>query len=204
MTLPSPNAREGARRDLPQLRLRKPSLRSQERTGRILSAPVPTGYKTEPLKPPPLGYNLVRELPGAAPDVDYGARLPAADTGAQQRGAWNRFVDIEADSDGVLRSEIAVIRFGKRYCVPLYLGADRGLPQERAASIGGRRRRCAPGHARRRRNSGGRTRADADRFPRATRHVSRLFDLRPHRPSRATRRHSRQNRAGRPDRACAR
>jgi adenylate cyclase len=31
------------------------------------------------------------------------------------------FVDIEADSDGVLRSEIAVIRFGRRYCVPLYL-----------------------------------------------------------------------------------
>jgi adenylate cyclase len=31
------------------------------------------------------------------------------------------YVDIEHDSDGVLRSEIAVIRFGKRYCVPLYL-----------------------------------------------------------------------------------
>ena len=31
------------------------------------------------------------------------------------------YVDYDADSDGVLRSEIAVIRFGKRYCVPLYL-----------------------------------------------------------------------------------
>ena len=33
----------------------------------ILSAPVPTGYKTEPIAPPPLAYNLVRELPDAAP-----------------------------------------------------------------------------------------------------------------------------------------
>jgi adenylate cyclase len=92
-----------------------------KRDGRILSAPVPTGYKTEPLKPPPLGYNLVRELPGGAP-VLITARAylpPIAVLNSAARGTG--FVDIEADSDGVLRSEIAVIRFGKRYCVPLYL-----------------------------------------------------------------------------------
>src|SRR6202023_372515 len=31
----------------------------------ILSAPVPTGFKTSPVAPPPLAYNLVRELPDA-------------------------------------------------------------------------------------------------------------------------------------------
>ncbi len=87
----------------------------------LLTGPVATGYKTEPLQPPPLGYNLVRELPGAAP-VLIGARaylppIPVLNSAARGTG----FVDIEADSDGVLRSEIAVIRFGKRYCVPLYL-----------------------------------------------------------------------------------
>ena len=63
----------------------------------------------------------MRELPGAAP-VLIGARaylppIPVLNSAARGTG----FVDIEADSDGVLRSEIAVIRFGKRYCVPLYL-----------------------------------------------------------------------------------
>lgn len=90
--------------------------------GQIPSGPVSSGYKTEPLKPPPLGYNLVRELPGAAPVLitarAYLPPIPVLNSAARGTG----FVDIEADSDGVLRSEIAVIRFGKRYCVPLYLG----------------------------------------------------------------------------------
>ena len=89
----------------------------------ILSAPVPTGYKTEPIAPPPpLAYNLVRELPDAAPNLLIAARAylpPIAVLNSAARGT--AYVDYDADSDGVLRSEIAVIRFGKRYCVPLYL-----------------------------------------------------------------------------------
>jgi adenylate cyclase len=87
----------------------------------ILSAPVPTGYETEPIAAPPLAYNLVRELSGAAP-VLLGARaylppIPVLNSAARGIG----YVDIDADTDGVFRSEIAVVRFGKRYCVPLYL-----------------------------------------------------------------------------------
>jgi adenylate cyclase len=89
--------------------------------GQVQYAPVQPGYKTEPLKPPPLVYNLVRELPGGAPELitarAYLPPIPVLNSAAHGTG----FVDIEADSDGVLRSEIAVIRFGKRYCVPLYL-----------------------------------------------------------------------------------
>jgi adenylate cyclase len=87
-----------------------------------LSAAVPTGFKTEPIAPPPLAYNLVRELPGAAPAM-VAARAylpPIAVLNSAARGVG--YVDIDADSDGVLRSELAVVRFGKRYCVPLYLG----------------------------------------------------------------------------------
>ena len=168
-----------------------------------LSALVSTGYKTEPLSRRRLGYNLVRELIPADAGVDRGARLPAADSGAQQRGARDWLRRYRRRPDGVLRPRSRWFVSGKRYCAAIP-GTDRGLSEERAASIGGRRRRCAPGRAGRRRNSGGRTRADADRFPRAARHVSRLFDFRPHRPSRADRGARRQDRAGRADRACAR
>jgi adenylate cyclase len=87
---------------------------------RILSAPVSTGFKT-PITPP-LAYNMVRELPDAAPALLIAARAylpPIAVLNSAARGTG--YVDYDADSDGVLRSEIAVIRFGKRYCVPLYL-----------------------------------------------------------------------------------
>jgi adenylate cyclase len=87
-----------------------------------LTAAVPTGFKTEPIAPPPLAYNLVRELPGATPAM-VAARAylpPIAVLNSAARGVG--YVDIDADSDGVLRSELAVVRFGKRYCVPLYLG----------------------------------------------------------------------------------
>jgi adenylate cyclase len=87
----------------------------------ILSAPVATGYKTEPIAPPPLVYNLVRELSGAAPVLlaarAYLPPIPVLNSAARGIG----YVDIDADTDGVFRSEIAVVRFGKRYCVPLYL-----------------------------------------------------------------------------------
>jgi adenylate cyclase len=88
----------------------------------VLSAPVPTGFKTEPIAPPPLAYNLVRELPDAAPALLIRARAylpPIAILNSAARGIG--YVDYDADSDGVLRSEMTVIRFGKRYCVPLYL-----------------------------------------------------------------------------------
>ncbi len=88
---------------------------------RVLSAPVATGYRTAPLEPPPLAYNLVRELPGATP-VLIAARAYLPPIAALNRAARGiGYVDIDADGDGVLRSEIAVVRFGKRYCVPLYL-----------------------------------------------------------------------------------
>ena len=91
------------------------------RAREFLAAPVTTGFKTEPIAPPPLAYNLVRELPGATPPL-VAARAylpPVAALNSAARGIG--FVDIDADSDGVLRSELTVVRFGKRYCVPLYL-----------------------------------------------------------------------------------
>jgi adenylate cyclase len=91
------------------------------RAREFLAAPVTTGFKTAPIAPPPLAYNLVRELPGATPPL-VAARAYLPPVAALNRAARGiGFVDIDADSDGVLRSELTVVRFGKRYCVPLYL-----------------------------------------------------------------------------------
>src|SRR6185437_6551752 len=87
----------------------------------ILAAPVPTGFRTEPASPPPLAYNMAQILAGGASSMiearAYLPPIPALNDAVRGTG----YADIEADSDGVLRSEIAVIRFGRRYCVPLYL-----------------------------------------------------------------------------------
>ena len=91
------------------------------RAREFLAAPLTKGFHTAPIAPPPLAYNLVRELPGATPPL-VAARAylpPVAALNSAARGIG--FVDIDADSDGVLRSELTVVRFGKRYCVPLYL-----------------------------------------------------------------------------------
>ena len=91
----------------------------------FFAVPVPTGFKTAPVSPPPLAYNLVRELPDANPNMLIAARaylppIPVLNNSARGTG----YVDYEDDSDGVSRTEIAVIRFGKRYCVPLYLAVS--------------------------------------------------------------------------------
>ena len=87
----------------------------------ILESAVPTGFKTEPVAPPPLAFGMVRELPGPAPDlIAARAYLPPIEV-LNRAARGTGYVDVDHDSDGVLRSEIAVIRFGRRYCVPLYL-----------------------------------------------------------------------------------
>jgi adenylate cyclase len=82
---------------------------------------VATGYKTSPVDPPPAAYNLVREASGEFPLlISARAYLPPVPIlNSAARGT--SYVDINADPDGVMRSEIVVIHFGNRYCVPLYL-----------------------------------------------------------------------------------
>jgi adenylate cyclase len=110
----------------------------------ILAAPVPTGFRTEPASPPPLAYNMAQILAGGASSMiearAYLPPIPALNDAVRGTG----YADIEADSDGVLRSEIAVIRFGRRYCVPLYLAITaaylKGAPLRLVAGPEGVRR----------------------------------------------------------------
>ena len=119
------------------------------RAREFLAAPVTTGFKTAPIAPPPLAYNLVRELPGATPPL-VAARAylpPVAALNSAARGIG--FVDIDADSDGVLRSELDGGSFRQTLLRAAIPGPDRGLSEERAAGPDGRPRGRASGHARR-------------------------------------------------------
>ena len=76
--------------------------------------------KLEP--PAPLTYNLVRSPPGpispAIPEaIAYLPNLPMINSAARGTG----YFDTPTDPDAVFRSEMMVIRFGKRYCEPLIL-----------------------------------------------------------------------------------
>lgn len=86
-----------------------------------LSPASAAGFKTAPLDPPPLVYGLVRELPGPSPPLmsasAYLPPVPVLNSAARGIG----YVDIGSDADGVMRSELTVVRFAHRYCVPLFL-----------------------------------------------------------------------------------
>ncbi len=79
------------------------------------------GYLTALQNPPPMTYNLVRIASGAHPfmiEADaYRPPIPALLDAA----AGTAYVDIDADADGVIRSELGVVKFHGRYCVPLFL-----------------------------------------------------------------------------------
>jgi adenylate cyclase len=94
---------------------------SHEVTAGFKPEPTPVGYEAAPLNPPPLTYNIVQQLPGATRDLmssrAYLPPIPVINHAARGIG----FVDIGSDADGLMRSELTVIRFDHHYCVPLFL-----------------------------------------------------------------------------------
>ncbi|MGO9454198.1 MAG: CHASE2 domain-containing protein [Candidatus Binataceae bacterium] len=84
---------------------------------------VPAGYTAQMIKPKPLAYGLVTREPDAATEDlmtagAYGPPIPILNSAAKGTG----FADADADEDGVIRSELTVIKFHTRLCVPLFLG----------------------------------------------------------------------------------
>lgn len=80
-----------------------------------------SAYRTTFLNPPPLAYGVVRKEPGAAQEMIVADAYlpPIAVLNAAARGT--AYVDIDEDLDGEARSYPAVIRFKRRYCMPLFL-----------------------------------------------------------------------------------
>ncbi|MGH7778909.1 MAG: CHASE2 domain-containing protein [Candidatus Binataceae bacterium] len=79
------------------------------------------GYLSQPIKPPPLAYTLVRRAPGGSPPLlhadAYLPPTPILNSAARATG----FYDIDADADGEIREELTVIDFHKKLCVPFFL-----------------------------------------------------------------------------------
>ncbi|HTW87637.1 MAG TPA: adenylate/guanylate cyclase domain-containing protein [Candidatus Binataceae bacterium] len=87
------------------------------------SAQANKDYVTTIQTPPPLAYGTVLKAAGPAPAlllIAHAYLPPIPPLLKAARGS--AFVDIDADGDGVMRSEMTVVRFHNRYCVPLFLG----------------------------------------------------------------------------------
>ncbi|MGH7906655.1 MAG: CHASE2 domain-containing protein [Candidatus Binataceae bacterium] len=81
------------------------------------------GFLTKTQTPPPLAYGMVLKAQGPPPTIltaaAYRPPIPILLTASKSTA----FVDIDSDMDGVMRSELTVIRFNGRYCVPMFLAA---------------------------------------------------------------------------------
>jgi len=88
----------------------------------LQSAQANANYVTTIQTPPPLEYGTVLKAAGPAPALLLTAHAylpPIAPLLKAARGS--AYVDIDADADGVMRSEMTVVRFHDRYCIPLFL-----------------------------------------------------------------------------------
>ena len=85
--------------------------------------------------PAPLAYNLVRLPAGPPPPVPeaiaYLPNLPVINSAARGTG----YFDTPTDPDAVFRSEMMVIRFGKRYCEPLILAVTSAYANNALTSL---------------------------------------------------------------------
>jgi adenylate cyclase len=79
------------------------------------------GYLDQIRPPGPLGYGIVRQAAGPAPDLikadAYSPPLALLNDAAHSIG----YFDVDADRDGEIRNVMTVVRFDGRYCVPLFI-----------------------------------------------------------------------------------
>ncbi len=93
-------------------------------------------FVTKPETPAPLSYSLVRIDPGpispVVPEaIAYLPNLPLINAAARGTGYFNT----PTDADAVFRSEMMVIRFGKRYCEPLILAVTSAYAGDALTSL---------------------------------------------------------------------
>lgn len=86
------------------------------------SATAKTVGFVDQIRPPgPIGYGIVRQAPGKSPNLidayAYAPPIPLLNDAAHSIG----YFDVDADADGEIRADMTVVRFGGRYCVPLFM-----------------------------------------------------------------------------------
>jgi adenylate cyclase len=84
-------------------------------------ARISPGYLTTPIEPFPMTYSLVQtSSSGVGPVLHADAYLPPIEV-LNRAVKGTAFVDVDADADGTMRTELTAIRFKGRYCVPFFL-----------------------------------------------------------------------------------
>jgi len=74
------------------------------------------------IRPPgPLGYGIVRKAPGKVMDMIMAEAYQPPFTLLEDAAHSTAYFDVDADADGVIRTDMTVIRFDGRYCAPLFL-----------------------------------------------------------------------------------
>lgn len=83
--------------------------------------PILRAFSRTIVNPPPVTFSSVLYPPGPLPDlISANAYLPAIPL-LSKSARGSAFVDVDLDTDGVLRRIPTVIRFDKQFCVPLFL-----------------------------------------------------------------------------------
>jgi adenylate cyclase len=99
-------------------------------------APIDPGYLTTPIEPFPMTYSLVQTSPGGIGRVLHAdAYLPPIPV-LNRAVKGTAFVDIDADADGTMRTELTAIRFKGRYCVPFFLALLRSYDGNPMLTVG--------------------------------------------------------------------
>ncbi len=94
------------------------------------------GYVTALQTPPPLAYGMVLKAAGRpAPILTADAYLPPIQP-LLQAAKGTAYVDIDSDADGVMRSELTVVHFHNRYCVPLFMALVSEYRDQAPLSLG--------------------------------------------------------------------
>ncbi|HXN14322.1 MAG TPA: adenylate/guanylate cyclase domain-containing protein [Candidatus Acidoferrales bacterium] len=74
------------------------------------------------IRPPgPLGYGIVRKAPGKVMDMIMAEAYQPPFALLEDAAHSTAYFDVDADADGVIRTDMTVIRFDGRYCAPLFL-----------------------------------------------------------------------------------
>jgi adenylate cyclase len=86
-----------------------------------IGAATTAGFLDHIRVPGPLTYGIVRQAPGATHDLIQ-ARAYEPPTALLNDAAHSiGFFDIDADTDGEIRTEMTVIKFDGHYCAPLFI-----------------------------------------------------------------------------------
>jgi adenylate cyclase len=84
-------------------------------------APTTVGFLEQIRAPGPLTYGIIRRAPGKPHDLIEATAYQPPTALLNDSAASMGFFDVDADADGVIRTEMTAIHFDGQFCVPLFM-----------------------------------------------------------------------------------